>query len=216
MYDDDLFNMLGSSYTTTETERETENETVSQYNPYSTSSPYIDDYSSAQNFEEEKSYNSFSNNFASDDYSERQTEVRKMHVPTIQKQAEAVTLTKKREKLYFSSRLKVATVVFSIIFAAIVFVAAWNFAQAGRLMASLDAQKYEISQLEQNINQVEVTYNGLKDDFLSNPNSGYVAKEEGVNYFKVSLDEFYVEPEIEKIQSNWFNDVCEFFSQMFA
>ena len=37
-----------------------------------------------------------------------------------------------------------------------------------------------------------------------------------VNSFVFSLDDFHVEQEIEKLPSNWFNDVCEFFSQLFA
>ncbi len=211
MYDDDLFSMM-NSYTTTQTENETEKETQSpQYNSFTQiKSPYIDDYSAAQNFEEERSYNGSQ---TVQEFESETKQVQKMHAPTIQKQEAAVKLTKTKEKLYFSARLKLAATVFAIIFAALVFATAWNFAQANSLNSGLSSQRYEISQLTNSINNLTIEYNKL-----SNQNSadGYVGKVEGVNSFTVSLDEFYVEPEIEKLPSNWFNDVCEFFSSLFA
>ena len=62
----------------------------------------------------------------------------------------------------------------------------------------------------ESINKLNVEYNDIGSL------DGYVDKQEGVNSFTVSLNEFYIEPEIEQIPSNWFNDVCEFFSNLFA
>lgn len=216
MYDDDLFSML-NSYTTTDTEEKTYEDTTATtqtYNPYqSSNSPYVDDYSTAQNFEEERSYDY---GRTQNQFEQTQTQVREMDKPTIIQQKPAVNLIKKREKIYFSARLKIATTIFAIIFAALIFGSVWNFAQANRLQANLGGQQLEISQINQSINELMVEYNEL-----TNPNNvqdmgGYVEKVEGVNSFKLSLDDFYEEPEIEKIPSNWFNDVCEFFSNLFA
>ena len=118
MYDDDLFNML-NSYTATETEQETSTDTeVPSYNPYQ-SNPYIDDYSTKQNFEEETSYNSIRQD---NEFVESQTQsIRQMDIPQVIQSKPAVNLIKKREKIYLSARLKTAAVVFAIILKIFVF-----------------------------------------------------------------------------------------------
>lgn len=217
MYDDDLFNML-NSYTTTDTEQQTFEDTTNRTQSNSglyqqTSSPYVDDYTTSQNFEEEKSYNS---TMGDAQFEEPQTQrARQMDAPKIIQQTPAVNLIKKREKLYFSARLKIAATIFAIIFAALVFASVWNFAQSGRLQASLAEKETEIYQISQSINELKLEYNELTST-IPNGDAGYVEKVEGENLFTLSLDDFYVEPEIEKLPSNWFNDVCEFFSNLFA
>lgn len=214
MYDDDLFNML-NSYTATETEQNTSTDTeIPSYNPYQ-SNPYIDDYSTNQNFEEETSYNSTRQD---SEFSEEQVQsFRQMDTPKILQSKPAVSLIKKREKIYLSGRLKTAAVVFAIIFAAIIFATVWNFALVSKMQASFAGKEFEISQMTQSINELSVEYNELTSPgYGSGEFNGYVEKVDGVNSFTISLDEFYTEPEVEKLPSNWFNDVCEIFSNLFA
>jgi len=217
MYDNDLFNGMFSKYTTTEDEQQTINETSTAqeqqtFSPY-TQQDYYGDYSTNQNYEEESSYNSI---VREPQFEQQQTQVlRQMDTPTIIQQEQPVNLIKKREKMVISPRLKVAAVVFSMIFALIVFASIWNFAMIGKLQASFAGKEFEINQLEQSIKDLNVAYKELDSSNLEG-NLGYVEKVDGVNSFTLSMDDYYVEPEIEKLPSNWFNDVCEFFSQMFA
>ena len=221
--EDDYFSSLLNSYTTTENETEQQQSfddfnNVQQTNPYQQNSPYVDDYSTSQNFEEETSYNSLGANRFEETTSQT---IRQMDAPEVKKQAPAVNLIKKRERIYISSRLKIASVFFSIIFAALIFVSVWNFAVAGVMQSTFANKSTEINQLEQSIgdlkqriSEIEFEYNQIGDTDVNF--SGYEKKEDGVNSFVFSLDDFHVEQEIEKLPSNWFNDVCEFFSQLFA
>ena len=214
MYDDDIFSML-NSYTATETEQQTSTETEEpSYNPYQ-SNPYIEDYSTNQNFEEETSYNT--NRQENDFETIKVQDVRQMSTPTISQQKPAVNLIKKRERIYLSPRLKLAASMFAIVFVAIIFAAVWNFAQAGIMQSNFALKQAEINQIEQSIKDLKIEYTELSDPNLNGGIAdGYVEKVDGVNSFTLSLDEFYVEPEVQDLPSNWFNDVCEFFSNLFA
>ena len=217
MYDDDLFNFdLLNSYTTTETEEDSATETQQQsFNPYTESKPYIDDYSTSQKYETERTYESRQAN----QFDEVKTNVvRQMDKPTIVQQAPAVKLTKSKEKMYLSARLKVAATVFFAIFAAILFATVWNFAQAGIMRANFDAKQAEIGQLENSIADYVESIKDLEASYkllLTDPNS-YVDKVENVNSFTLSMEDFKIEPEVEFVETNWFNDVCEFFRSIFA
>ena len=46
--------------------------------------------------------------------------------------------------------------------------------------------------------------------------NGYVDKQDGVNSFKININEIYEEEVLQEVPTNWFNDVCEFFSKLFA
>lgn len=230
MYDNDLFNMF-NSYTATEEDQQIDNEVLTGNQSYSSyeqkKTPYYDDYSTNQNFEEETSYNSIARE---SQFEEPTTQTfRQMNAPRVIQQAPAVKLTKNREKMYMSSRLKVATVVFSMIFALVVFASIWNFAMVGKLQASFDGKQFEISQLQtsnknllETKNNLETSIEALKDAYIilsdSNleENKGYVENSEGADTLTLSIQDFYTEPEVEKLSSNWFNDVCEFFSKLFA
>ena len=217
MYDDDLFNML-NSYTATETDEKTYQDTQTSpqtFQPFeSIKSPYVDDYSTAQNFEEEKSYN-YNSNSSERDYEETQTrQIQQMHTPTIKQSEKTVNLIKTREKIYISPRLKTAAAFCLTIFLALVFVVIYNFAWAANANAEFAAKQVAINEISQSINELKVEYNELTNQ--DSTNMGYVEKVEGENSFTISLSDFYTEPEIVQLPSNWFNDVCEFFSKLFA
>ena len=216
MYEnDDFFKML-NSYTATEnqTEQQQFDDSPQTNRGFEQErSPYVDDYSTKQNFEEETSYNSFERN--EELQQTEQSNVRQMDKPTILRQEKAVNLIKKRERIYISPRLKIAAVFCAIIFAALIFATIWNFASASVLQASFAGKEAQINEINQSINELRVEYNELSklgDEALS----GYVSKVENVNSFTLSMEDYYIEPEIEKLPSNWFNDVCEFFSKLFA
>lgn len=214
--DDDLFNML-NSYTTTETENDTSYQDTQT--PQSSGvfeqqkNPYVDDYTTKQNYEAQTSYNSPETDESFDTI--KQTNTKQMNTPTIKQAEKTVNLIKKREKLYLSPRLKNAAIVLAVIMVALVFATIWNFAWSARVNADFASKQAQINEISQSINELKIEYNGLTDvgDMSS---FGYVEKVDGQNSFTFSLDEFYTEPEIEKLSSNWFNDVCEFFSKIFA
>ena len=225
MFDNDYFSNLlnGLSSTTTEEKTDSETETYGPQTNYSvnnqtTYSPSYekDDYSSAQSFTEEQSYhNPTMSSF--EPISEHNT-VSQMEVPMIQKSEPTVNLVKSRSKIYFETRMKIVLSVFAVIVACLLFVSIYNFAEAGRIRASFADKEIQIKNLRESISNSKVTYTLVSDDEYIREwaeTNNYVDKTE-TNSFVIDLDEMIEEETITEIPSNWFNDVCEFFSKLFA
>ena len=212
-----LFNTDYSSTTTTETETESQS-TYSPQTDYSSSSSYErDDYSSAQNFTEQQSYNSISSNSFTE--SETKTTSRQMNTPIIEKSAPVVNLVKAKARVVLETRMKIVLSVFSVIVACLLFVSVFNFISASKIEASFLGKQQQINSLEQSILASEYSYNSVSsDDYVENwaEQNNYVNKQDGVNSFTINIDEIYEEQFVEDVPSNWFNDVCEFFSKLFA
>ena len=111
MYDDDLFSLY-NTFTTTDTDEETESASSyspssyddSSYSPYSSES-YRDDYSVTPNYEEQQSYDSTRQ---VEQTQESQTRfISQMHTPMVQKSEQPVVLTKTRQRVYLNARLKI-------------------------------------------------------------------------------------------------------------
>ena len=114
-YLNSLFNTDYSS-STTETEEATEQSTYSPQTTYSSPVSYErDDYSSAQNFTEQQSYNSVSSNSFS--AQEVQSKTSRMHTPMIEKGAPVVNLVKTKARVRLETRMKIVLSVFSVIVA---------------------------------------------------------------------------------------------------
>lgn len=226
MFDDDLYasllNSLGT--TTTETEEESQNTTTynpsygstTTYNPYSTDTSYQDDYSVTPNYEEQSSYESASRN--EETVATQQSNFVKMHTPTIKQEEKAVVLTKTKQKIYLQARMKIVLAMFVTIVCALLFVSVYNFAYIGKINASIADKQIEIEELKASISELQAEYNMLSDegnvkDLASS--SGYVDSTD-LNTTVLEMGEVYTEPTIEKLPSNWFNDVCDFFSGLFA
>ena len=216
-YLNSLFNTDYSSTTTTETETESQS-TYSPQTDYSSSSSYErDDYSSAQNFTEQQSYNSISSNSFTE--SETKTISRQMNTPMIEKSAPVVNLVKAKARVVLETRMKIVLSVFSVIVACLLFVSVFNFISASKIEASFLGKQQQINSLEQSILASEYSYNSVSsDDYVENwaEQNNYVNKQDGVNSFTINIDEVYEEQFVEDVPSNWFNDVCEFFSKLFA
>ena len=216
-YLNSLFNTDYSSTTTTETETESQS-TYSPQTDYSSTSTYErDDYSSAQNFTEQQSYNSVSSNSFTE--SETKTISKQMNTPTIEKSAPVVNLVKSKARVVLETRMKIVLSVFSVIVACLLFVSIFNFISASKIEASFLGKQQQINSLEQSILASEYSYNSVSsNDYVENwaEKNNYVNKEDGVNSFTINIDEIYEEQIVEDVPSNWFNDVCEFFSKLFA
>ena len=214
-YLNSLFNTDYSSTTTTETESQS---TYSPQTDYSSSSSYErDDYSSAQNFTEQQSYNSVSSNLFTE--TETKTTSRQMNTPMIEKSAPVVNLVKAKARVVLETRMKIVLSVFSVIVACLLFVSVFNFISASKIEASFLGKQQQINSLEQSILASEYSYNSVSsDDYVENwaEQNNYVNKQDGVNSFTINIDEIYEEQFVEEVPSNWFNDVCEFFSKLFA
>ena len=217
-YLNSLFNTDYSSTTTTETETDVQQQTT--YSPqtgYSASSYERDDYSSAQNFTEQQSYNPFSSNIFTE--TETKTTSRQMNTPMIEKSAPVVNLVKSKARVVLETRMKIVLSVFSVIVACLLFVSVFNFISASRIEASFLGKQQQINSLEQSILASEYSYNSVSsNDYVENwaDQNNYVNKQDGVNSFKINIDEIYEEQIVQDVPSNWFNDVCEFFSKLFA
>lgn len=222
MYEDNddlfsFFNSYNSGSTTTETEQETDT-TVgynpSSYNGYSSNQDtgFVDDYTTNQNFEEQRFYQPTQT--SNPVQTTTVAPSRNMETPMILKEEKAVTLTKTRQKIQLNSRMKIMIAMFSVIMAALVFVIAFNFVTASKINAN-SAQKIQtIESLQASISELSDSYNVYtSDEYLKQ--QGFVESNE-TNTFRVSLEEIPAEPTVAELPSNWFNDVCEFFSKLFA
>lgn len=228
MYDDDFFSNLLNSYTstTTETEQQQSQTETTSYSPQQTyTNPYSsvqddDDYSIRPNYEEQQSYNSTGSNYgvSEESQSEPQTyTVRQMDTPVIRKEAPAVNLIKSRSKIELHARMKIAITMFSVIVATLLFAIVWNFVSASKMRATFASKEYEIASLQADIKAMQSSYIELSDDEklkADAENAGYVEQSDS-NTIYVDFEEYFKASEKE-VSSNWFNDVCDFLSELFG
>ena len=217
-YLNNLFNTDYSSTTTTETETESQS-TFSPQTDYSSNSTTFerDDYSSAQNFTEQQTYNPFTTSSITE--TDQTSKVSQMHTPMIEKSAPVVNLVKAKAKIRLETRMKIVLSVFSVIVACLLFVSVFNFISASKIESTFFAKQQQINSLEQSIIESESSYDLVSsDEYVDDwaKNNGYVDKKEGVNSFKINVNEIYEEEVLQEVPTNWFNDVCEFFSKLFA
>ena len=218
--DDYLSNLMNLSSTTTEnsqTEQQTEYGSQTGYSTQGETTPYSnyerDDYSSAQNFTEQQSYNPTMSSFET-----KEVKTNQMSTPMIEKSEETFNLVKKQSRIYFETRMKIVLAMFMVIVACLTFVSVYNFVKAGKIQSTFADKEIQIKNLKQSITDSKVTYTLMTgDEYVKEwaENNNYVEKNEE-NSVVIYLDEMYEEPTIQEIPSNWFNDVCEFFSKLFA
>ena len=227
MFDNDLFSMFNNNYTATDTEEESssastyspssyEQPSQTTYNPYLSDNSYQDDYSTAQNYEEQSSYDSSVRSVEPERTEQRV--ISQMHTPVIRKEQEAVVLTKTKAKIYLQPRMKIVIAMFITIVSALLFVSIFNFVNAAKINATLAEKQITVEELQSSITSLRGEYNTMTDD-------GYMKQEASSSGFVESTDsnttvleygEIYTEPVVEELPSNWFNDVCDFFSNLFA
>lgn len=215
-YINSLFGDLSSSTTTTEqAEEQTTYSPQTEFSPY-TSSYERDDYSSAQNFTEQQSYNSTNTNFFGDTQETKKTST--MQTPMIQKSAEAVNLVKSQQKIRLETRMKIVLSVFSVIVACLLFVTIFNFVKANKIESQFASKQLEINRLEQDILNQKATYTWIDNDLDLKKWAVFEGFHEiqDSNTMVIQLDEMYEESSTEELPSNWFNDVCKFISGLFA
>ena len=226
MFDDDLLSMFNNYTSTTDTEEETSSSaynpssytepTQTTYNPYVSDNGYQDDYSVTPNYEEQSSYNSDVRSVEPERTEQRV--ISQMHTPVIKKEQEAVVLTKTKAKVYLQARMKIVIAMFITIVSALLFVSIFNFVNASKINASLAEKQITIEELQASITSLKGEYNKMTDDGYMKQeasNSGFVESTDS-NTTVLEYGEIYTQPEIEELPSNWFNDVCDFFSNLFA
>ena len=217
-YLNSLFNTDYSS-STTMTEEDVSTEQQTMYSPqtgYSAPSYERDDYSSAQNFTEQQSYDSYSSNRFTET-NEQPTRVSQMQTPMIERSAPVVNLVKSRARIRLETRMKIVLSVFSVIVACLLFVSIFNFITVNKLEATFVGKQQQINELELRISESEAQYN-LKvsdgfDEWVAENNYKPVSSE---NTKVIRIDKIYEESTVQEVPTNWFNDVCEFFSRLFA
>ena len=150
---------------------------------------------------------------------EQTSKVSQMHTPMIEKSAPVVNLVKAKAKIRLETRMKIVLSVFSVIVACLLFVSVFNFISASKIESTFFAKQQQINSLEQSILASEGSYDLVSsNEYVDNwaGQNGYVDKQDGVNSFKINIDEIYEEEVLQEVPTNWFNDVCEFFSKLFA
>lgn len=230
MFDDDnffnMFNNDSSTVTQTDTQTDTSSSqdtgysSQTSYNPYSNvSQGEYDDYSVNPNYTSEQSYNSVSPTTETEQNETTQKYFTTMDAPLIKKdETPVVNLVKSRQKIELKGRMKIVLSMFVIIVASLIFVTFYNFIAANQLKNSFAGKQQEITALEASISKLKAEYNYLdSDDEIKKlaEREGYVDITEE-NTITVSLGEEHYETKIKDLPSNWFNDVCEFFSRLFG
>ena len=233
MYDDDIYsflNSLGSGNTTTETEQQNTNQTTTfspqtDYSPYNAvqDDPYTDDYSVTPNYESQQSYNGVNQSYGTveEEQAKRQSyEVRQMETPMIRKEAPAVNLIKKRQKIELHARMKIAITMFTVILASLLFAIVYNFVSASKMRATFASKQAEIVSLQESIMVLKNEYTSLSSDetvkdWATSEEQNY-AEPSSENTVKVKVKKVYDEETVEDMPSNWFNDVCDFLSGIFS
>lgn len=216
-YINSLFGDLSSSTTTTEQQTDEQ----STYSPQTGFSPFgtsfvRDDYSSTQNFTEQQSYNSGTSNFFGD--VQETKKVSSMHTPMIEKSATPVNLVKSQQKIRLETRMKIVLSVFSVIVACLLFVTVFNFIKANRLEAQFASKQLQINQLQQDILNQKATYTWIENDLDLKEwadSNGFQVKDQ-TNTMVIELDDMYIESTTDELPTNWFDSLCEFFSQLVA
>lgn len=227
MYDDDFFGFMNNSSTTTETSKDNVSQTYEETPSYSSRTDtaaddyqYQDDYSVTPSYNGETGYNSQRTEAATQTEEPVQTPLRAINAPLIQKreEVETVTLTKTRQVIRLSGRMKIVLSMFVVIMAALVAAIAWNFASVGRLNGEIAEKQQMIASLQSSINSLDDEYNLLGDDGTIKEKAeqqGYVDSND-TNTVVVEVGETYTKPAAQEVPSNWFNDFCNFLSRIFG
>ena len=216
-YINSLFGDLSSSTTTTEQQTEEQ----STYSPQTEFSPFgssyeRDDYSSTQNFTEQQSYNSGTTNLFGE--TQETKKVSSMHTPMIEKSAAPVNLVKSQQRIRLETRMKIVLSVFSVIVACLLFITVFNFVKANKIESQFASKQLQINELQQDILNQRATYTWIENDLDLKEwadSNGFHEKNQ-TNTMVIELDEMYTESSTDELPTNWFDDLCEFFSKLVA
>ena len=219
MYGEDNYDFLNSlTQTTTEdnyTQSESQTDTQTSYSSYS--SPYADDYSVTGSYQGQQSYET-KNDFQDSERVEESYSTTEYQIPTIIHEQDAVALTKTKQKIYLSTRLKLVVTCFAIIMASLAFVSVWNFVSANQIKTQILTNETEISAIESRISGLLDEYNLMSDDGYMHEQALEAGYEDSSaeNTFYLQADTTSETTKNYKLSSNWFDDVCEFLSNLFA
>ncbi len=226
MFNDETFGLYGGA-TSVETEEENEsqlNQSTSLgqtgYEQSSYDDVTYDDYSVTPNYSEEQSYNSTSPVAA--EQVEEVSAVRGIYMPTIQREQEeeqeTVSLIKTRQKITLAPRMKIIISAFSVVMFALLFLIIFNYASLGGINATIADRQITASQLQSDIRALREEYNLVDNDEsikVRAEEAGYVEIGDD-NAVYINLGEYYTQETVQDLPSNWFNDLCDFFSKLFA
>lgn len=223
MYEDlfNFFNNSSSSQTETEEETQTSSNPGGYVSPASQSDDDLDDYSITPNYQEETNYNS-SKQVQDVPKQFEQKNYKSMYAPIIETndEVESVTLTKQKNVIRLSGRMKIVLSMFIIIMASLMVAIVWNFVSASSLKKSIAEKQIQVTNLELSINELTREYNRLGDDDYireqaSSPKFNFVEANDS-NTVKVELGDRHAKKQTPEVSSNWFNDVCDFLSKIFG
>lgn len=180
-----------------------------------------DDYSVNSNFAEQTNYDikskvqSFQEHEQINQAFFRPLDIQKKEEKKEEQQQ--VALTKSKQRLYLGGRMKIVISSFIIILLSLIVASAWNFVALGRINSSLCEKEITIGELQSSISSLYEEYNLLDSD----ENLKKLAEEAGFvevtddNTKSINLSDMYKEVKVTEIPSNWFNNVCEFLSNLF-
>ncbi|MBQ9790774.1 MAG: hypothetical protein IJW24_04215 [Clostridia bacterium] len=154
--------------------------------------------------------------FGTDDDITREEQTRVMAMPNVERRAHVVSAPESTAKIKIRARGKIAITVYSIILVALITFAIYNAVAIGALKGEVDAKNQTyISQLA-DINALQVQYNelGLDETIMNKAGeNGFIQSTENdiVRVSKVEMDQ----REETEVETNWFEDLCQFLSGLF-
>ena len=114
--------------------------------------------------------------------------------------------------------MKIAITMFAIIAFSLVFLIVWNFVSIGKLNSMIADKQRIVNELSSSITGLRNEYTLVSDEenlYDQAQNAGFVESDDS-NTYVVSAGEMFVEEEVQDLPSNWFNDVCDFFTKLFS
>ena len=118
-------------------------------------------------------------------------------------------------KINLSARGKILITAYSIITCLLIFLCVYNIFAIGNLRTSLDAKTSEYTQLSQVVGDLELKYESLDSaNSVSNSLGSEFKAVSQSEVIAINLDDTASVIEVEK-STNWFNDFCEFLSNIF-
>lgn len=175
----------------------------SGYASYDTSTNAVEEVPS---FEVEKEYNI-------EGIKEDDIVVVPTFMPTIEPKYKPATKSNADVKIRLNARGKIIVSVFSVVAVLLMAFSIYNAVIIGRLNASLTSKQTELKKLEYQVDDAEIAYNSIisEDNILASLPNSYTEAGESV---VIELGERPIINQAPE-ETNWFDKVCKFFSDLF-
>lgn len=184
-------------------------EEVQEQEEQETSQSSLFDYDDNTEYEVERNYSSF-------DEDEQETNQRIMAMPSVVPRENKQTERIGEGKIRLRARAKIAITVYSIILACLVTFAIYNATAISSMNATIATKNQMVVEQQLVINELLSEYNSLgSDSTIRQKTEGVFVEPTESNIVRASKTQMTERDEV-PVESNWFEDLCEFLSELFS